>query len=223
MPRKQYKYHFIYKTTCLLNENYYVGMHSTSDLDDGYMGSGKRLKRSIKKYGKEQFKREILEFLESRDLLKKRESELVNDDLLKDLKCMNIQHGGGGGFSSEEHARKFHRAGAIKNRMIAMNAHLNKLASDNEYRKKFSEAIRAGRTGSGFDGKKHSQETKDLIKSIFFKNKHQQKEKNSQYNTCWIYNDKLKLSKKVKKSELNDHLIDDWQVGRKIRFKDVDL
>jgi len=43
MPRKQKKYHYIYKTTNILNYKFYIGMHSTDDLDDGYVGSGKRL------------------------------------------------------------------------------------------------------------------------------------------------------------------------------------
>jgi hypothetical protein len=103
-------------------------------MEDGYLGSGKRLNYSIKKHGKENFKREILEFFESRDLLKKREAELANDDLLKDPKCMNLQHGGGGGFSSEEHAIKFYRAGALTNVENARNSHLSKLKNDEEYK-----------------------------------------------------------------------------------------
>ena len=96
MPRKQHRYHFIYKTTCILNDSYYIGMHSTSNLDDGYLGSGKRLNYSIKKHGKENFKREILEFFEDRISLKNRERDLVNEDLLNDPKCMNLTLGGNG-------------------------------------------------------------------------------------------------------------------------------
>ena len=38
MPRKKHKYHYLYKITNTINYKYYYGMHSTSDLDDGYLG-----------------------------------------------------------------------------------------------------------------------------------------------------------------------------------------
>ena len=70
MPRKQHSHHYIYKTTCTVTGRYYIGMHSTSNLEDGYVGSGKRLWLSIRKYGLENHEREILEFLEDRNALK---------------------------------------------------------------------------------------------------------------------------------------------------------
>lgn len=60
MIRNKRKYHFIYKTTNLINKKFYIGMHSTDNLNDGYIGSGKRIWYSIKKYGKENFNRIIL-------------------------------------------------------------------------------------------------------------------------------------------------------------------
>ena len=50
---------FIYKTTCLVNDKIYIGKHEGSE-DDGYIGSGKMFQRALRKYGKENFKREIL-------------------------------------------------------------------------------------------------------------------------------------------------------------------
>jgi len=90
------KFHFIYVTTCLVNDRYYIGMHSTDDLDDGYIGSGKRLWYSINKHGLEQHKLEILEFLPSREQLKIREAEHINEERIKlDPYCMNLALGGG--------------------------------------------------------------------------------------------------------------------------------
>ena len=61
------KYNFVYKTTNLINKKIYVGVHSTDNLDDWYLGSGKRLLLAIRKYGKENFKREIISFVDSRE------------------------------------------------------------------------------------------------------------------------------------------------------------
>lgn len=57
--KKNKKYFFIYKTTNLINGKYYIGMHATNNLEDDYLGSGTYLRRSVKKHGKESFKKEI--------------------------------------------------------------------------------------------------------------------------------------------------------------------
>jgi hypothetical protein len=70
-------------------------MHSTDDLEDGYLGSGTYLAKAKRKYGKENFKLEILEFCHSRESLKQREAELITEEMLKDPMCMNLSFGGG--------------------------------------------------------------------------------------------------------------------------------
>lgn len=54
---------FIYLTTNLVNGKIYIGQHEFTgnlSVDNNYLGSGVYLKRAIKKYGRENFKREIL-------------------------------------------------------------------------------------------------------------------------------------------------------------------
>lgn len=94
MARKDYKYHFIYKTVNKMNGKYYIGMHSTNNLDDEYLGSGQMLWHSIKKYGKENFSKEILEFLPDRKALNEREEQIVNKEIVSDPLCMNLRTGG---------------------------------------------------------------------------------------------------------------------------------
>ncbi len=89
-------YHYTYKTTNNITGKYYFGMHSTTNLDDRYLGSGLKLKASVKKYGRENFTNEILEYYETRELLSSAEKILITEETLKDPLCMNLCCAGGG-------------------------------------------------------------------------------------------------------------------------------
>lgn len=100
------KYNFIYQTTNLVNNKFYIGMHSTNDLNDNYLGSGLNLHRAIRKYGKDKFERTIIKFcLNKKDLIEL-EKQLINDNLIKSEMCYNIATGGQGGYLGEEALEK---------------------------------------------------------------------------------------------------------------------
>ena len=212
MARKENKYHFIYKTTNLLSGRYYIGMHSTNDLEDGYLGSGNRLRRAIKKHGKENFIREILEFCESREELKLKEREVVNLEEISKKECMNLVVGGQGGLSGlpDETLKKI-RNGSSK--------YQKEKWKDEEYRKKMSELLKEYVTENhkqgkmkydNFTGNKHSEETKKKMsessKGMGVGTT------NSQYGTRWITNDIE--NKKIKKYEPTP---EGWRDGRVIK------
>jgi len=99
-------YHYIYKITRTDGSGkYYIGMHSTDNLEDGYFGSGRVLWHSIKKHGKQAHQKQVLEFLPSRALLKERERELVSIELLNDPLCMNIAVGGNANATNEQRVK----------------------------------------------------------------------------------------------------------------------
>ena len=52
--------HIVYKTTCVVNGKIYIGAHTTDDLNDGYIGSGKAFLRAVKQHGRDAFTREVL-------------------------------------------------------------------------------------------------------------------------------------------------------------------
>lgn len=86
--------YYIYKITNLCNDKIYIGIHKTLFLDDGYMGSGKLLKAAIKKYGKDSFKKEILEIFDNEEDMVAREQEIVTDHFVSDENNYNIMPGG---------------------------------------------------------------------------------------------------------------------------------
>ena len=88
------KYHIIYRTTCTMTNRYYIGMHSTDDLADRYLGSGIRLRRSVEKYGATNHTREILEILSTRDEASEREKQIITEELRSDPLCLNCGAGG---------------------------------------------------------------------------------------------------------------------------------
>ena len=59
-PNINRTYNYIYRLTNALTGMEYIGVHRTDNLNDGYMGSGKIIKRAIQKYGRDAFKKEIL-------------------------------------------------------------------------------------------------------------------------------------------------------------------
>lgn len=217
MARKEKQYHFIYKTTNLLNGKYYYGMHSTDNLEDGYMGSGKRLRYSINKYGKENHKVEILEFLPNRKALIEKEKEVVNLNEIAKEDCMNLMVGGEGGFISIEQQK--YRS------MCAGKAYGKKLKSNIEFRnyisktrsdiikKNYENGIYPYLNSTRFNNKKHTNETKLLMQHA--KINYGIGDKNSQYGTCWI--NKEGVNKKIKITEINSYINLGWIRGRKFK------
>ncbi len=207
------KFHFIYKTTNLINGKFYIGMHSTSNINDKYIGSGTRLKYAIRKYGITNFKLEIIEWCENREELIKREKEIINEHHIKDKNCYNLKYGGlgGGKFYSKEHQFKCSQAAGIK--------HSQRLKNDEEYRKKRSKQISEANKrrlergdlktinqNYSWKGKKHKIESIEKMKEK--KKGHGIKDKNSQYGTKWITNGEI--NRKIKKE---DPLPENWRYG----------
>jgi hypothetical protein len=95
MPRKKHHIHYLYRTTCVITNKFYIGIHSTSNLNDGYLGSGKRLRHSIRKYGKDAHIKVILGFFDSRKETEKNEEIVINEHI-NDINCLNLTNGGVG-------------------------------------------------------------------------------------------------------------------------------
>jgi len=101
---------FIYKTTNLINGKIYIGKCSREKYTNKYLGSGIYLKRSIKKYGKENFSRETIEGnINSEELLNEREKYWIKFFDAKNPEVgYNLTDGGDGslGCKKTEEARE---------------------------------------------------------------------------------------------------------------------
>lgn len=135
------KYHIVYKTTNLINGKWYIGKHSTYNLNDGYLGSSQHLKSAIKKYGKENFQREIICFCNSEEEAYAKEAELVTMEVVNDPNSYNKMPGGEGGqkrFTDEE-IKEHHRENFRKWREVNLE---HRREYNRENKRKWREANR---------------------------------------------------------------------------------
>lgn len=210
------RFHFTYKTTNLINGRYYLGMHSTNRIDDGYLGSGKRLYYELSKYGRNNFKFEILEQFNSREQLVQAEINLITEQDVKNSNCLNLKSGGEGGFTLEQTRNGGKISGA---------KHAERMKNDPEFKKRISEGVsRRSRERllqdkenyplikyrASWAGKKHSQESIEKMKEV--KKSHGIGVGNSQYGTCWITNEIQ--NRKIFKGDL---IPEGWRLGRKLK------
>ena len=89
----QFTWYVIYKTTHVETDQFYVGRHQTTNLDDGYQGSGNWV-RSFDDTSVLQT--EIVEYCEDAEHLKEREQHYI-DLWFDDELCMNVSRASEGG------------------------------------------------------------------------------------------------------------------------------
>jgi group I intron endonuclease len=119
----------IYKTTNLINDKIYIGQDSKNNQE--YFGSGKYVNRAIKKYGKENFKKETICECLSKEELNEKEMYWIKQLDCKYPKGYNLTDGGGGtiGFKPNEETRKRMKESQLKR------------FSDPEYKIKFIKTV----------------------------------------------------------------------------------
>lgn len=97
------RHHIVYKITNKTNGKYYIGKHSTNNVNDSYMGSGRGIKNAIKKYGRECFIKEILyDFSTEKEAFDK-EAEIVTTAFIDDPNTYNQYVGGYGAPTGDGH------------------------------------------------------------------------------------------------------------------------
>ena len=195
MGHQRKKYNYFYKITNTLNGKFYFGVHSTDNLDDGYMGSGKAIQAARDKYGEEHFVKEILRYFDTAEEMYAYEAETITLELTQTPNCYNIALGGKGGSrwegKTEEEKLEIRRklSESVKNaftdewkQKIAV-AHIGYRHSEETRRKisekckgyKFSEEAKR-KMSEMRKGRHHTEETKRKISEAQTGRKHTEEE-----------------------------------------------
>jgi hypothetical protein len=220
-------YHYVYKITNKVNNKFYVGVHKTVDLNDGYFGSGKLIKRAIAKYGIDNFEKTIIYYATTEEEAYELEALIVDEDFISRKDTYNLNVGGQGGWyaANQTTSLEMRKAWGKKSGKLAV---LNKTGIHDpafndikdEWRKL---AIKAQKEkGVGIYDKKVqakgvlgalSEESKIKRKNSLKNIKHQQGSRNSQYGKMWIYNIETHENTRINKE---DEIPEGWAKGRKI-------
>lgn len=137
-----------------MNGNFYIGRRQSAvepDVDL-YFGSGKILNMAIKKYGQDNFRKEIIETHNSYENLIEAEIRIVTSELINNELCYNLALGGHGGYTYYEE-RNYKHSDQSKKKIS--ESKIGKPRSDmlgNDNGKRFW----TGRTRSEEDKKKKS-------------------------------------------------------------------
>ena len=217
-------YYTIYKITNINNGKFYVGMHKTENLDDGYFGSGKMIRSAIVKHGIENFTKEYIHIYETPEEMINSEKEIVNEDFVKRDDTYNINLGGEGSWLGSNQSLTPEQRRKIS--LLGNNA-IMKLRNDPVWVEKCRETIKngiflakeEGRFKSGWPNWKERHHKEETKKKIGIENsKHQKGEGNSNFGNNWIFSEEEKRCESVPKEDLDQWLEKGWKKGRKMKF-----
>ena len=219
-------YYIVYKVTNDINGKFYIGTHKTSNINDGYMGSGKYLKYSQEKHGIENFTKAVLFVYDNSIEMFDKEAEIVNDDFIAEENTYNLKRGGCGGFdyineNGQNNINKSSDILAKGGKTVWENRRRDPLVYDSyiadlsvRLRKEHATGMRPTPPPHKVGEYHHSEETKKIM-SEKAKERLKDPTANSQYGTCWIHSLTERANKKIRKS---DPMPDGWMSGMIVDF-----
>lgn len=158
------RYHFVYSITNLINGKQYIGDHSTENLKDYYFGSGNLIKNAIRKYGKKNFHKKILEFFDSKEEAFNSQRKWIKKYNTLFPNGYNISPSGGSEFNSgvlsEETKKKISNS---RKGMKFTDEHRKKLSESHRNKKQSIETIE--KRISKTKGLKRTEEFKESLRT----------------------------------------------------------
>lgn len=141
--------HIVYKTVNKINNKYYIGVHSTKNINDSYLGCGHWRGRKIcnatfspvlnafKKYGDDNFTREVLFVFENRQDALQKEQELID---INDIKCYNARTGGDNNYTYPQDIKlKMSEQAKIRSKKLLLQTNILKEYSKQKTGKTYAE------------------------------------------------------------------------------------
>ena len=205
-------FHYLYKITHIKTGRIYIGIHSTNDLEDRYFANGVyeasetsdsdwiklnhseranqgHIKYALRKYGRESFEREIIQWCNSREELILLEEQVVTKEFIDRVDTFNQRTGGYANTEfSEEVRKRISKNNPMHREEVRIKvSQAQKKIWNEEKRRQFSSknpmknreiAEKLSGENSVWFGKKHSQITKEKISNAN-KGKKQSKETTS--------------------------------------------
>ena len=209
-----FMYYYVYQITNLLNGKIYVGKHKSAKhpSKNEYYGSGKQITTAIKKYGIENFKKEVLHYCSSLEEMADKEAEVVTEDFVKRPDTYNMHKGGPGGWDhyngSNEHSKNSRKGG--KKSAKRLNEFIAEQKANNTewWQDWYAKVVEQNRNknSNGWSNFTPDEQRREQASKLATG------EGNSQYGKIWISNI---LTKEVKRITINDTIPKGWVRGKK--------
>ena len=231
-------FYTLYRTLNIINNKIYVGAHATTNIYDKYIGSGKFLKRAIKKYGIENFKKDVFLICSNENDMYLIEGIIVNEEFIKRPDVYNFKPGGEGGskgilITKDKDGNRFCVLKNDPRIKTGELVHINKgIKHSDEFKENLSKITKGKNLRriwitNGINSKFIKYEEYDkyflkgwkkgMIKREWRTEEHNKKISKANKDKCWI--NLGDISKKIKKDEIEQYLNDGWKLGR-IKFSE---
>lgn len=219
------KYYTVYKITNTVNNMIYIGYHTTTNLNDSYMGSGRYIKEAITEFGIDNFVKEILFVFDNKHDMLQKEKEIVDDVFRRRLDTYNVALGGNGfgmlGVKLSKDTRdKMSKSRTGKKRTFSESHRLH-ISESKKNRKQTPEQIE--RRIAPLRGRKKRPLSDDIKQKIsntklqspcILTEEQRSKISKRMRGRIWIFNMDLKCHKLARREDIDMYLMDGWKIGR---------